>query len=151
MLKHAMRLISQGRYNDALHKLDQILKKWPGLTDAIHNRGVVLDVLGRHAAAADCFAEVIRARPDFAPAHNGMGNALNSLGRYADALGYFDTAINLDPTNPMFLYGRSCSLDSLYRPREAYEMLKKAKSMGLDPPGIDDLMRQLKDELGDGA
>ena len=151
MLRHVEELMSQKNYDDSLHQLDQILKEWPNLTSALQAKGVVLDLLGKHAAAVECFAEVIRVEPDSAPAHNGMGNAFNSLGLYADALGHFDTAIRLDPANPVFFYGRSCSLDALKRPREAYEMLKKVKSMGFNPPEIDDLMRQFKDELGDDA
>jgi len=87
----------QGRPEQALAILDQVIQAMPMMVDAHSNRGLVLRRLGRQEAALEAFEWVIDHFPDNAEAHNYRGIVLTDLGRMDEAMSSYHRAIELKP------------------------------------------------------
>ncbi len=92
-------LAQSGDLDGALARWDALLAMAPGHATALHEKGLILDRLGRHDEAIDCLAAACRADPDNAVAANNLGVFLSNAGRKQDALREFRRALALQPDN----------------------------------------------------
>ena len=68
-------LVSQGRYNEAITILQDVVRRDPTQDAAYHNLGFAYLRTGRPADAITAFQAAIRLDPRYAPSHYGLGLA----------------------------------------------------------------------------
>jgi tetratricopeptide (TPR) repeat protein len=90
-------VLKQGRWEEAVVRLQQFLGLNPNSAAAHLGLGVALMGLGRPAEAAVSFQEALRVDPNHAGAHSNLGVALLEQGRLEDAAASFQQAIHLKP------------------------------------------------------
>lgn len=93
----AATLQGQGKYQEALECLEQVIRLKPDHAEAYGNRGVVLIELGQPELAVESCEQAIRLKPDFAEAYYNRGNALVDLRRLEQAVENYEQAIRLRP------------------------------------------------------
>jgi tetratricopeptide (TPR) repeat protein len=91
----------------------------PDHAEALNNRGVTLQALGRHPDALKSYDAALALRPDFVEALVNRGITHYELKRFDDALANYDRAISLRPDNADALSNRGNALDRLGRREEA--------------------------------
>jgi tetratricopeptide (TPR) repeat protein len=122
----------------ALKWFDRALALDPRNPEALANRGVALQELGRAAEALAAYDEAARAgcaKPAFFYNH---GNLLRDAGRLTDAIASYDMALRLDPAYPEALRAGGLVLRDLGRYESALEFLEEA--LRLRPSFIEALM-----------
>ncbi len=92
-----------GRFEEALHTLDEALVRAPGSAALHHNRGVVLLHLDRADASLQAHDEALRLGVDAADAHYNRANTLQALGRGPEAAEAYRQALRRQPVHAMAL------------------------------------------------
>ncbi len=105
--------------DEALAGYDRALALRPDHPEALNNRGVTLQALGRHPDALTSYDAALALRPDFVEALVNRGIAHYELTRFGDALANYDRAISLLPDNADALSNRGNALERLGRREEA--------------------------------
>ena len=95
--------------------LRQAIGLRPDYDEALYNRGIALQSLGRHEAAAASYRQAIALQPDYVEAYNNLGVVLAALDRCEDAIASYDEAIALDPEYDEAFYNRGVALQALER------------------------------------
>jgi tetratricopeptide (TPR) repeat protein len=75
-----VRLVADGRFDEALAAFRRALEENPSFALAAYNMGVVLAQKGQMPEAAEAFRTAIRLRPGLSAAHFGLGLVLLALG-----------------------------------------------------------------------
>ncbi|HMB71612.1 MAG TPA: tetratricopeptide repeat protein [bacterium] len=78
-------LATQGRYDEALAHLDQVIRLEPAYFRAWANRGNIREKLGRSEEALADLEEAVRLAPDYTAARVTLARVLESLGRHDEA------------------------------------------------------------------
>ena len=79
-LDRGLKLIEEGRLEEALATFKEVSRIDPTLAVAAYNQGVVLARLGRKPEAIESFREAVRLRPSFVMAHYGLAIMLKLTG-----------------------------------------------------------------------
>lgn len=126
-------LRNQGKYKEAIEKLEVAVRLRARLSSAHFNLGSVLGGLGRHIEGLGRYEEAIshyeRAiaiDPRDTSVYYGWGVALNGLGRHREALERFRRALESDPKFVYAHEGLGDALTGLGRPEEAIREYRKA-------------------------
>lgn len=82
--RQASALIFQGKTEDALDCLKQAIEISPNYTEALHETGSCLQILGRHDEASVYYARALQE----------IGDRLCEIGRYEESQGRYWAAIN---------------------------------------------------------
>ena len=121
-----MQFICSVSFNQAWEKSDAALANYdravgirPDFARAHHNRGILLEKIGRHHEALASYDRALSVRPDFAAALSNRGNVLHHLNRLPEALESHDRAVQLRPDFAMAHYNRGRVLQDLNRQDEA--------------------------------
>ncbi|MEP9387755.1 tetratricopeptide repeat protein [Mesorhizobium sp. KR9-304] len=122
-------LMSQGKFQEALGLLDQVLFSDPLDADSFNKRGYVLQQFDRHADAIGNFSRALLLQPNFPEALNNRGNSLKALDRHEEAIWDYDQAILQRPDYILPYGNRSLSLFQLKRFDEAIESCERALSL----------------------
>jgi tetratricopeptide (TPR) repeat protein len=96
-LETAWELVAQGKRQEAVRILDQIVKANPRDGDARLLLGSILAEEGKAAEAIRHIEEAVRLMPQSPIAHNALGEAFNITGDLKRARGAFEKAVALDP------------------------------------------------------
>ena len=97
ILGQAKQLLKEGRLDEAVVKLKEVLKLDPNHFEAKLQLGVAY-VRGRDfQSAAPAIKELIKARPDYIPAYNNLSYVLTQLGRLDEAEQVCLEALKIDP------------------------------------------------------
>jgi tetratricopeptide (TPR) repeat protein len=96
-VESAWDLVAQGKRQEAVRVLIQLIKTNPGNGDAHLLLGSILTEEGKPADAIRHLSEAVRLLPKSAMAHNALGEAFNSAGDLKQARGAFEKAVTLDP------------------------------------------------------
>jgi Flp pilus assembly protein TadD len=75
-----MRLVKEGRLDEAGAEFQRALGIDPGLASAHNNLGYVLFLKGRRADAVEQYLEALRLQPEFPLARHNLEQALNEAG-----------------------------------------------------------------------
>jgi tetratricopeptide (TPR) repeat protein len=118
--------LSQGKYEQAISKYDQILKMDNNSYEVWTNRGYALAGLGKYDEMLESCSAATEIDPKAIYAWNCQGEALKNLNRPELALIVFDKAIAITPKDPIFWINKSESLLSLKRFDEALETIDQA-------------------------
>src|SRR5262249_28107656 len=139
-------LLTARRANEALESFERALALRPALPEALNNRGIALQSLGRHAAAVESFDAALKLNPGYADARANRGHSLLTLTRYADALASYDRALALAPGNAAVRTNRIFCLDFIpglgfaehQRARREWHEAHAAKlTAAAAPPAVD--------------
>lgn len=131
LLQHAIEDAEQGRLQNSMVKLKQVLREDSKILDAHLNLGVDYAQSGRFAESVAPFRRVLEIDPRNVIARVNLGLSYANLGRMAEAAGEFTRTVELDPRNAeawMHL-GRIRQLDG--QTDAAVEAYRKA--LDLDP------------------
>jgi len=106
LLAEAGRLVDAQRWQEALPKLDEVLRLDPQSTEAYLGRAFTHGNLGQHQLAIADFDAVLRLDPNRVQAYAGRGAALERMGRFEEALACYEQALRLDPNDARSLTNR---------------------------------------------
>lgn len=93
----AWKLLAQGRRDEAVATLRQLIQSDPRNADARLLLGSVLMEAGQRAESITQLKEAVRLLPESAEAHNALGEAYNAFGEPSAARPEFARAVELDP------------------------------------------------------
>lgn len=90
-------LADQGRLDEAILEIREVLRINPRDADGYYNLGNFLARTGRLEEAVDRFNEALRIQPDYAMASYDLGVVLAGQGRLDEAIDQFQRALKSDP------------------------------------------------------
>jgi len=96
-LKMATNLYSQGRLDQGLHVIKQVVQARPKHPDARNLLGVILKAKGDDAGAVEQIQKAIEIRPDIAQYHSNLGEIERQRGNADKATYSLRKAIGIDP------------------------------------------------------
>ncbi|MEM3089629.1 MAG: tetratricopeptide repeat protein, partial [Candidatus Nitrosotenuis sp.] len=96
MLSQAADMCEDGDFVGALKIYSKILKKNPTNIDALIDKGVALQNLGRLRQALRCFQKALAVDPKNITALVNTGSVLHSLGMFDEAIKCYDRALRID-------------------------------------------------------
>jgi len=129
----AMRDLAQGRYEEALSRLDALLDD-PSLSveeraTAANKRGVTLINLQRVPDARAAFEHALSISPRFAPALVNIGNLYLEAGDVDQALHYYERAVLSDDEYAPAHHNMAVAYKRLGRTDDAVRELRKAQRL----------------------
>ncbi|CAN1210617.1 hypothetical protein TUMEXPCC7403_10505 [Tumidithrix helvetica PCC 7403] len=126
LLEQGGLLAADNRYAEAIANCDLALEISPHSHLAWYNRGVALDLLGKHQEAISNYNQALSHKDDFHPAHYNLGTSLSMLGRYEEAIAAFNRALNLKPDYHPAFASKGALLNDLGQYEEAISNCDKA-------------------------
>jgi predicted O-linked N-acetylglucosamine transferase (SPINDLY family) len=97
--QQGIKLIEQGKLDDAVDSFRQAVNVWPENMEALNNLGAALKRQERFDEAITCYQRALSIKPDFAEARGNLGNVLRFLGRPDEAAESFRLALRLRPNS----------------------------------------------------
>ena len=122
----------RGDFGGAIAAYDQALFFKPDDHEALYNKGVSLDNLGRYEAAIAAYDQALSFKPDDHEALFNKGVSLYNLGRYEAAIAAYDQALSFKPDLHEALYNKGVSLSNLGRYEAAIAAYDQALSFKPD-------------------
>lgn len=92
--------ISEGEYEAALEKFDQVIRRAPDFAEGWNGRATVLFMMGRYTQSLADIVETLKREPRHFGALAGRGMIFMRLGQYGAALKAFDEALRHNPFIP---------------------------------------------------
>jgi tetratricopeptide (TPR) repeat protein len=123
---------------DALDWFEQAVRLDPAYPEALSNRGVTLQELGRGADALACYEAALRLGLADPTLFYNRGNLLREAGRLEEAIASFDMALKLNPAYVEAFRVGGMILRDLGRPQAALEFFDEA--IRLQPTFVDALL-----------
>ena len=99
-IKMAEGASSNREYDEALRRLDEVIKEDPGIMEARQVRANVYLQLDRPGEAAEECKEALKIDPEYNAAIFTLAQAYKQLKRYDEAIAGFERAVQLDPRDP---------------------------------------------------
>ncbi|MFZ0551715.1 MAG: sulfotransferase [Steroidobacteraceae bacterium] len=134
----AARLLARGRreweqqqFEAAEQSLINVLRLAPDEPDAVRLLGMVVQRLGRHMQAIECFRRVLAMCPGDSDLRLGLGISLFEQGEADEALTHFRQACKLEPASASAWFNLGEALGRHALTKEAVEALRRA--LELDP------------------
>lgn len=116
----AMRLVTQGQYDDAIAGLKSIIAKNPRLSDAWNQLALTLETTGRYEEAADAYRKAIEISPDLASEFGlSLGSILLKLDKYDEAAAHARLGEKTNPGGAHVLLARIALARKDYATAEA--------------------------------
>ncbi len=111
--QQAVACFQAGRLEEADTFCRKILKQSPGLSDALHFRGLIACRSGDPRKGTKLIREAVAASPDNADFRVNLGNAYREMGRADDAIKQYRAALKIKPDIPELRNG----LGTMYKDR----------------------------------
>jgi tetratricopeptide (TPR) repeat protein len=134
LLARARREFEQRQFEAAEQSLAGVLTLAPDEPDAIRLLGMVVQRLGNHAKAIECFRRVLAICPGDSDLHVGLGIALFEHGEADEALRHFRRACELEPASASAWFNLGEALGREAHTQEAIAALRR--TLALDPAHI---------------
>jgi arylsulfatase A-like enzyme/tetratricopeptide (TPR) repeat protein len=99
-IKMAEGASSNREYDEALKRLDEVIKEDPGIMEARQVRANIYLQLDRAEEAAEECKEALKIDPEYNAAIFTLAQAYKKLKRYHEAIAGFERALQLDPRDP---------------------------------------------------
>jgi tetratricopeptide (TPR) repeat protein len=100
LLQEGIHLIQSDRLDEAITKLDEVVKGAPGFPEGYNRRATAYYLAGQYEKSiADC-EEAIRRNPMHFGALSGLGYNYFKLGKPERAIRYFERALDVNPNKP---------------------------------------------------
>jgi tetratricopeptide (TPR) repeat protein len=120
----AFLLVSLERIDEAVTTLDHAIALYPARESFWHNKGSVLDRLGRREEAMECYKKGIALGFECPTIHYQYGVLLYDKKDFVSALGEFEKALDLRPSDSDFILWKSMTLGRLEKKSEALDIIK---------------------------
>lgn len=127
----ALMMIRLGRTDEAVRRLEEVLKTRGDDIETHLNLGVALSRLNRIEEAIEHYHKALGIDPRFAPAHNNLGNILLQLGRVDEAVVHYRAAVDINADDAEYQNNLAMALHQTRRDREA--VLHLRESLRLQP------------------
>ena len=100
LLQEGIHLIQSDRLDEAITKLDEVVKGAPGFSEGYNRRATAYYLAGQYERSiADC-EEAIRRNPMHFGALSGLGYNYLKQGKPERAIRYFERALDINPNKP---------------------------------------------------
>jgi Flp pilus assembly protein TadD len=126
MLARAQEEWERRDFAGAQRSLSNVLALAPDDLTAIRMLGMVVQRLGDHVRAIDCFRRVLATYPDDSDIHVCLGIALHECGKTDDAVGHLRHACELDPRSASAWFNLGEALVQQAHTHEAVAALRRA-------------------------
>ena len=136
MLREAVGLHNQGRFQEAERMYRAVLEAAPEQSDALHLLGVLSAQRGDSAGAAELIGRAITSDPQNPAAFYNRGNALRDLKRYEEALSSYDSALALRQDHLGALINRGATFEQMNRPADALQSYERALQLEPNSPAL---------------
>lgn len=93
----AIRAAGSGRPESALSLLDTLCLMLPSFAEAHHQRGLVLQQLGRLGEAFEAYSRAVEQNPKHFAAHAALGHICVDREEFAAALAFYEAALAIHP------------------------------------------------------
>jgi predicted O-linked N-acetylglucosamine transferase (SPINDLY family) len=93
-----------GRFDDAVVVYRQLLEKYPGNAELLHEIGAIILRTGRAPEARPWLEQAVAINPGQPIFLNNLGSALQSLGEHVEAVRCYERAVLLDPSRFIIRY-----------------------------------------------
>jgi tetratricopeptide (TPR) repeat protein len=143
-----MKLMSPGKYEDAIRKFNSAVGTWHGHARAYLNRGIAKQILGDVDGALADFEQAATVDPRLAEAHTARGLILRGRKNVAGAIDAFTKSIELNPTVDGY-YQRGQLLDVSGEHQKALDDFDKAISLDRSAPFVYEARSMTRRALGD--
>lgn len=100
LLQEGIHLIQSDRLDEAITKLDEVVKGAPGFPEAYNRRATAYYLAGQHEKSITDCEEAIRRNPMHFGALSGLGYNYFKLGKSERAIRYFEQALDINPNKP---------------------------------------------------
>jgi Flp pilus assembly protein TadD len=134
MLARAREEWERRDFTAAEHSLSNVLALAPDDLTAIRMFGMVVQRLGNHARAIDCFRRVLATYPDDSDMHVCLGIALHECGKTDDAVRHLRHACELEPRSASAWFNLGEALVQQVHTDEAVAALRRA--LEIDPAHV---------------
>ncbi len=118
--------MNEGKFIDAIARLDEILAINPNYIDAWSEKGVALWGIGRLGEAIDCYNKAIELDQNNSETLINKGVALNALGKKDEAIATYDQAIMVNEDVEEAWLNKGVTLFTLDRLEEAENCFERA-------------------------
>ena len=133
----------EGRLQEAVEVLDQVIRQSPQDANAYLTRGNAFNDLEQYRRAIEDYDEVILLDPELALAYNNRGIAYLNMGSYRRAIQDLDEAIRLDTNSGQAYNYRAISNTFLGKDAEARQDVEKGVELGLDRANLEAALAQI--------
>ncbi len=99
-MAQAIALLRAERLEEAEQALIDVLRRWPGQSDALHYQGVLRHTQGHTDEGVALIRRALQAAPDDAGAWSNLGNVLLLAGRFDEAAQAYEGAITASADQP---------------------------------------------------
>jgi tetratricopeptide (TPR) repeat protein len=115
----AAHLIQQGKTDEAVPYLNQVIEKDPYHWMALNELGEIYRRKRQTDMAIERFEAAIEIKPDFVAAINNLGLAYYDQGKFQEAIARFDEAIRIKPDHRSAYINKGSALCQMHRYQEA--------------------------------
>jgi tetratricopeptide (TPR) repeat protein len=116
--EQAKKLFEQGKYEEAIDRLDHAIEQDPKDKKAYVLRGASYDSIGQYDQAIADYTRAIEIDPEFVAAYNNRGSVYITLEQYEKGLPDLNKALELNPKNANSYYNRAIIHTFLAKPAE---------------------------------
>ncbi|HST28448.1 MAG TPA: tetratricopeptide repeat protein [Rudaea sp.] len=149
ILKDAMTLHAEGRYDEAIERFRDVLKHDPQSVSVRHALALALHQVGNDAEAICEFDLAVKQGANEPMLHANRAAVLLALGRLADAEQSCRQALNLQPKNFAALFNLGLTLEKLGRPADALISLNAALDTRPDALGLAKVLARVAVAMND--
>jgi tetratricopeptide (TPR) repeat protein len=131
LVNDAKKLMSAGKYDEAIEKVSRAIEKEPGAFVLYYNRAVAYEKQGDKDKALSDYQKTLELKPGFLLAISAAGNLLAQKSDFPGAVKYYKKAVDLGLTDTLALYNYGACLINLGDNDQAKAVFEKL--IGLDP------------------
>ena len=132
--QEGVKLLDQGKYDEAIAEFQKVLQTDPNLASVHYNLGVAYERKNQAADAQAQYNEAIRLKPDFGEAYLSLGNSYLAEKKSDKAMEAFSKATELIPDNYDAFYNLGASCANLMKYPEAEAAFRKATQIKPNEP-----------------
>lgn len=132
--QEGVKLLDQGKYDEAIAEFQKVLQSDPNLAPVHYNLGVAYERKNQPADAQAQYQEAIRLKPDFGEAYLSLGNSYLAEKKSDKAMEAFSKAAELMPDNYDAFYNLGASCSNLSKYPEAEAAFRKATQIKPNEP-----------------
>lgn len=131
LVNAAKKLLSNGKYDEAIEKVSQAIEKEPEFFILYYNRALAYEKKGDKDKALLDYQKTLELKPDFLLALSTVGNILATKSDFPGAVKYYKKAVDLGLTDVLALYNYGACLINLGDNDQAKAVFEKL--LELDP------------------
>jgi choline-sulfatase len=131
-----------GKIDEAMAKIDQVLDEDPGILEAHNIKGNLLFKQGNFDSALVAYQQALSLDPEYKPALHGLASTYAEMGRPADAEAGYRRIVELDPKDNRAQFQLASILAEREEFESALETLRGAVDLGSERAPLHNLMAE---------